>query len=436
MRTKSICVDGFNLSMPQGSGIATYGRNLLDAIDRLGFEGEVLYGPQARPGTDNVLNEVALADAYREPGKMHKAIRYSKTMLTRLGRSTVVVEPSREVIWPERIGGRPQAHRFRSSQDLYYFALRGFQNHHAMTPVTFGRNGQQRPDVMHWTATLPLYARDAANVFTIHDLIPLRLPHATLENKATYRALVQDIARRADHIAVVSETTRQDVVRLLGVDERRVTNTYQAVSMEPAILARSQVEVELELKGIFDLGWKDYYLHFGAIEPKKNLGRIVEAYLASGVAKPLIIVGGRAWLDGPEVALFNQVKADGGPSASRLRRYEFMTRSMLVSLIRGARATLFPSIYEGFGLPVLESMLLETAVLTSTGGALPEVAGEAAVTVDPYDVQAMTRGLQALDSDDDLVADLVARGRVQAAKFSRDAFVERMNAVYSSLGVA
>lgn len=435
MRAKSICVDGYNLSLPQGSGITTYGRNLLDAIDRMGFEGEVLYGPELKPGRDNVLNEIAIADAHRERRKMQKAVRYSKTIMTRFGRSSVLVEPSGEVIWPERLGGRPLAHRYRSSQDLYYFAVRGFQRHGAMTPLTLKRGDQHAPDVMHWTSTLPIYARDAANIYTIHDLIPLKLPHATLESKARYQSLVKEIIKKADHVAVVSEATRRDVIRILGVPEKKVTNTYQSVSIDPEILCRSQVEVELELKGIFDLGWKDYYLHFGAIEPKKNLGRIVEAYLASGVTKPLIVVGGRSWLDGPEVALFNQVKNDGGVSASRLRRYEFMTRSMLVSLIRGARATLFPSLYEGFGLPVLESMLLETAVLTSNGGALPEVSGDAAVIVDPYDVQAMTRGLQALDADDDLVVDLVANGKVQAAKFSREAFIERLKGLYANVGV-
>ena len=436
MRAKSICVDGYNLSLPQGSGITTYGRNLLDAIDRMGFEGEVLYGPEVKPGRDNVLNEIALADAHRERRKMQKAVRYSKTITTRFGRSAVLVEPSGEVIWPERMGGQPLARRYRSSQDLYFLANRGFHRHGAMTPLTLKSGAHHGPDLMHWTSTLPIYARDAANIYTIHDLIPLRLPHATLESKERYRSLVSFIVKKADHIAVVSEATRQDVIRVLGVPENKVTNTYQSVSIDPGVLFRSQSDVELELKGIFDLGWKDYYLHFGAIEPKKNLGRIVEAYLASGVTKPLIVVGGRSWLDGPEVALFNQVKKDGGVSASRLRRYEFMSRSMLVSLIRGARATLFPSLYEGFGLPVLESMLLETAVLTSNGGALPEVSGDAAVIVDPYDVQAMTRGLQALDADDELILDLVARGKIQAAKFSQQAFIERLKDLYAKVGVS
>ncbi|MET3781262.1 glycosyltransferase involved in cell wall biosynthesis [Brevundimonas sp. 1080] len=286
---------------------------------------------------------------------------------------------------------------------------------------------------MHWTATLPLHATNALNIYTIHDLIPLRLPHSTTENKSAYRRLCNNIAKKADHIVVVSETTRQDVIRLLGVPEERVTNTYQAVKVPLELRERPQEEVALELEGIFNLGWKDYFLYFGAIEPKKNVGRIIEAYLSSGVKKPLIIVGGRSWLAEGETALLEQVKRDGGPSADRIRRYEYMSQSMLISLIRGARATLFPSLYEGFGLPVLESMLLETAVLTSTTGSLPEVGGEAALTVDPYDVSAITRGIQALDSDDDLTHNLVSKGTKQAALFSEQRYVDRLSALYEKL---
>ena len=109
---------------------------------------------------------------------------------------------------------------------------------------------------------------------------------------------------------------------------------------------------------------------------------------------------------------------------------------MLISLIRGAKATLFPSLYEGFGLPVLESMALSTAVLTSTGGALPEVAGEAAVVVDPYDVQAITRGIQSLDADEGLRAHYEAQGVAQASAFSPEAYKERLRALYDKVGLS
>lgn len=433
----TICVDGFNIALAKGSGIATYGRNLLSTIATMGMDGQVLYGPNAKRSANNVLNETALVDADRPGPKLKKFDRFQRTLTSRFGRSAWPITPSGEVVWPTRGGGRPEANCFWASQDLFHLANRSFNAYGKETPVDFDTVGDaKRPDAMHWTATLPLYARGVPNIYTIHDLIPLRLPHTTLDDKATYMALCKAVAARADHIAVVSETTRQDVIRMLGVSEDRVTNTYQAVHLPETLTSRTQSDVAIELEGVFNLGWKDYFFHFGAIEPKKNLGRIVEAYLASGLETPLVIVGGRAWLDEGETALLNQVMKDGGPSAQRIRRYEFMPFSLLISLIRGAKATLFPSLYEGFGLPVLESMALSTAVLTSTGGSLPEVAGDAAISVDPYDVQAMTRGLRALDADEALRDDLVRRGLTQAAKFSVEAYQGRLSAMYGRLGLS
>lgn len=433
----TICVDGFNIALAKGSGIATYGRNLLSTLARLGMDGQVLYGPAAKRSASNVVNEAALVDAERPGPKVKKFDRFKRTLTSRFGQTVWPITPSGEIVWPSRGGGRPEATGFWAGQDVFQVANRCFNAYGKETPVDFDASGAvKRPDAMHWTATLPMYARGVPNIYTIHDLIPLRLPHTTMDDKATYMAMCKAIAARADHIAVVSETTRQDVIRLLDVSEDRVTNTYQAVHLPEALTSRTEADVTIELEGVFNLGWKGYFLHFGAIEPKKNLGRIVEAYLASGLETPLIIVGGRAWLDEGETALLNQVQRDGGPSAQRIRRYEYMPFSLLISLIRGAKATLFPSLYEGFGLPVLESMALSTAVLTSTGGSLPEVAGDAAVIVDPYDVQAMTRGLRALDADDAMRDDLVRRGLVQSAKFSVEAYQGRLSEMYGRLGLS
>lgn len=435
----SICIDGFNLALAKGSGIATYGRNLLTNAREIGLGTQILYGPAAARKASNVVNETALTDAERAPEKLNrkkKIQRFRDTYTSRFGRDAHAILPSGEVIWPSRGGGRPAADSYWAAQNLFQTANRSFAAYEKETPVTFEVTTEApAPDVMHWTATLPLYAKNMPNLYTIHDLIPLRLPHTTMDDKAVYMQLCQAVAKRADHIAVVSETTRQDVIRLLGVPEERVTNTYQAVDLPESLTSRSQAEVELELEGVFNLDWKGYFLHFGAIEPKKNLGRIVEAYLASGSKTPLVIIGGRAWLDEGETALLNQVKRDGGPSADRIRQYDYMPFSMLLSLIRGAKTTLFPSLYEGFGLPVLESMALSTAVLTSTGGSLPEVAGDAAVMVDPYDVQAMTRGIQALDADEGLRNELQARGLVQAGKFTPAAYQARLRDLYGKVGL-
>jgi len=436
----SVCIDGFNISLAKGSGIATYGRNLLENLQDLGFGTQVLYGPANEKRSSNVLNEAGLVDAERPPKKLNrreKSRRFRATLMSRFGREAYSITPSGEVIWPSQGGGRPAADNFWASQNLFAYANRAFSAYSKETPLSFTESGSVKaPDVMHWTSILPIYAKHVPNIYTIHDLIPLRLPHTTLDDKAVYGAMCDKIAKRADHIAVVSEATRQDVIRILGVSENRVTNTYQAVNIPHHLKIRPQADVVTELEGVFGLGWKSYFLHFGAVEPKKNLGRIVEAYLASGSKTPLVLIGGRAWLDDGELALLKQVKRDGGDGADRIRQYEYMPFSILVSLIRGAKATLFPSLYEGFGLPVLESMALSTAVLTSNGGALPEVAGDAAIVVDPYDVQAITSGIKALDADEGLRASLETWGLRQAENFTREAYQTRLVELYRSIGVA
>ena len=112
---------------------------------------------------------------------------------------------------------------------------------------------------------------------------------------------------------------------------------------------------------------------------------------------------------------------------------EYAPFPLLVSLIRGARAVLFPSLYEGFGLPVLEAMLLGAPVMTTNTSSLPELVGDAAMTVDPYDVAAMSQAIRALDADDDLRARLSTMGPGQAALFSPERYQERLGAVYDRI---
>ena len=116
-----------------------------------------------------------------------------------------------------------------------------------------------------------------------------------------------------------------------------------------------------------------------------------------------------------------------------MRHLDHVSLSHLVALIRGARSVLFPSFYEGFGLPVLEAMVLGTPVMTSNSSSLPEVAGEAALLVDPHDTAAMTRAIVELDRDADLRKELARRGLVQAEKFSMQAYTNRIDAVYKSV---
>lgn len=428
------CVDGRDLSLAQGSGIATYGRNLLTTLSRMGVSTQVLYGPPTRIGNDPLLNEIALIDPDPKAGRPTAWKRMARTTRAPWGLPATAVRPG-QVIWPRDGAAPPATDAYWASQDLYRTAHRSFVKTGRMTPVDFKATADvPAPNVCHWTAIMPLYGRGAVNIYTMHDLIPLRLPHLSLSNKEHFLGICRAIAERADHIIVGSESAREDIVEMIGVSPDRITNTYHAVELPPGHMARSDDEVAREIEAAFGLPWKGYFLHYGTIEPRKNLGRTVQAYLASGVRAPLVIAGGDGWLSKPETAVLEQVRAHDGGAAPRLLKLEYLPAGLLASLVRGARALLFPSLYEGFGLPVLEAMSMGTAVLTSNAGSLPEVAGDAAVIVDPYDVDAIRKGIVALDEDEALRTALVESGHARAATFSPEAYQARLEALYRKLG--
>jgi glycosyltransferase involved in cell wall biosynthesis len=291
-----------------------------------------------------------------------------------------------------------------------------------------------QPDIFHFTYPVAIKGKSSQNIYTIHDLMPLRLPFATMDNKKNTLRLLKKVATNADHIVTVSENSRKDIISLLGVDENRVTNTYQAVTFPQEYLDRSEEAIANFLHVRYGLEMFGYLIFFGALEPKKNVERLIEGFLLSRVDIPLVLVVGRGWDNARETALLSEIKARAGEqTCPTIRSLDYVDRSTLVTLIRGAKALVFPSLYEGFGLPVLEAMMLGTPVVASAKGALEEVTGEAAVLVDPYDVDDIARGITAIVSDPDLCAEMSRRGIAQAAKFSPAHYRQRVQALYASL---
>ncbi len=228
----------------------------------------------------------------------------------------------------------------------------------------------ERPSIFHATHPVPLAVRGCPNIYTIHDLVPLRLPYTTLDNKKYFYRLLTSLARTADHIVTVSEHSRRDIIEFLGIDEGRVTNTYQAVDIPARLLDRTDGEVADDLAKLFGLDFGGYFLFYGAIEPKKNVSRMVDAYAGSGSKLPLIIAGGSGWQNRADLRKirderFTNFRIDGNVvrRERQVRRLEFLPHDQLVTLIRGARALLFPSIYEGFGVAVIEAMAVGRPVL-------------------------------------------------------------------------
>lgn len=422
------------MGLRHGTGVATYGRNLSRSIKRIGFEVDVLFGRNSTHSRSPLLSEVAFFDSPRveKAGLIRRANMFGDALTSPLGCEVDSVPVQGNVIWNSVRERMPEFDRVWNSTFLYQRANR--------THRWFGKFAAiARPqvEIAHWTYPIPIRHSQSLNIYTLHDLVPLRLPHTTLDNKKKYFSLCQEIAATAAHIVTVSENSRSDIINLLGVSPDRVTNTYQAVEFPAVTLEKTDEVVSDEVKGTFGLDFKGYFLFFGAIEPKKNLGRLVEAYLASGVASPLVIVGAPGWGGEDELRFLKSITevpfsghAARAGRSSQILRLEYLPQAVLVSLIRAAKATLFPSLYEGFGLPAVESMLLGTAVITSNTSCMPEIAGDAAVFTDPYDTGDLAAAIRAVDSDIALRNQLESAGRRRASFFSPMRFDERMRELY------
>ena len=432
-------IDGFNLNLEKGTGVATYARNLSYELHNLGYKTDVLYGNRAAPGIESLLKEIAFFDEY--VGTAPGTLRWLRKL-----NDTVFKSPSGVTARKVPITGKVIAKNYSSR--MPYFdeiwnvpGLFDKANEHFWfynTPLSV--RAANKPAVMHWTYPLPLRLQGSKNIYTLHDLVPLRLPYTTLDIKRRYFKLIQLLLKRADHIVTVSETSKKDIVNLFGYPEEKITNTYQAVDLPEKYINKPVEDVKREIEGSFNFTYKEYFLYFGAIEPKKNVCRLIEAYLASNIKAPLVIVGRLAWnndndlrqLKDPSIRYREQVDKLTF-TKERVHRVDYAPFPLLVSLIRGAKGVIFPSLYEGFGLPVLEAMRLGTPVISSTESSIPEVAGDAAMLVDPYDTHAITTAIRELDSNAELRGELASRGLKQAALFSSERYRARLAEMYSRL---
>ncbi len=269
------------------------------------------------------------------------------------------------------------------------------------------------PGIVHWTYPVPLVLDGWINLYTVHDAIPLESPELTPIDPRRHRAVLDRILPEAARLVTVSDSARSSILATLGCAPDTVVNAGQAVTVtdEP----RTPIPTELRQKG--------YLLVVGSIEPRKNIADLLAAYRASGTPLPLVLAGPDGWQAEPILQAIATT-----PGAIRL---PYQTRAQLLGLIAGARALLFPSLAEGFGLPVIEAMALGTATMTSDTGALAEVSGGAALLVDPRDTAAMAAAIARLGQDDALVATLGTAGVARAPAFSADRFVDRLRGLYA-----
>jgi glycosyltransferase involved in cell wall biosynthesis len=222
-------------------------------------------------------------------------------------------------------------------------------------------------------------------------------------------------ARQSAAVLVDSRATKSDLVREYGVAAANVHIVY--LGRDESLLPVRDSEVLERTRARYGLG-KRYLLYVGTLQPRKNLSRVVEAFarlVSSGlmVDIQLVLAGRRGWL---YEDLFSRVKYGG--LEERILFPGYVDEADLAALYSGALGYVFPSLYEGFGIPVLEAQACGVPVMTSNNSSLPEVAGDAALLVDPTDVDAIADAILRLATDDALRAWLVERGLENVKRFS------------------
>ncbi len=296
---------------------------------------------------------------------------------------------------------------------------------HFILPRTLAR---YQVDVFHGPATLmPLRSTGFARVVTIHDLVAFLFSETIPRKYALYmRWLIKQVVREADRIISVSHNTKHDLMRVLGVDPAKINVVYEAAppGYQPI---RDQTKLawvrrRYNLEG-------PYLYHVGNIEPRKNLVRLVKAFLLmrgrSGLDVRLVITGQKGWLTS---MLFREL--EGLDLGKEVVFTGYVPRTDLPLLMNAAEAFVFPSLYEGFGLPALEAMSCGIPVVTSNISSLPEIVGTAAVLVDPESVESIANGIERVLVDDELRQRLAREGLAQARRFSWERAARETLAVY------
>jgi glycosyltransferase involved in cell wall biosynthesis len=283
-------------------------------------------------------------------------------------------------------------------------------------PLTLAAELRRRPvDLLHVQYTAPPFA-PCPVVATIHDLSFEHLPQTfKRRSRLQLRFTVRRTARSAAHVIASSEYSRRDIIETYGIPAERTSVTHLAA---PAHFAPVEDKREIErVRELYKIK-NEYVLAVGSIQPRKNLVRLIAAYAALRRARPhsrlpqLVLVGKRAWLYGETL---REVEKHGLHNFVTFTGY--VSATDLPALYTGALCFVYPSYFEGFGLPPLEAMQCGAPVIAGDRTSLPEVLGDAGLMVDPFDEQAIADAIRRLIDDEGLRAELRRKGLKRARLF-------------------
>jgi glycosyltransferase involved in cell wall biosynthesis len=319
-------------------------------------------------------------------------------------------------------------HRVRGTGFYLENLKKSLMRHYPNNQYIFFTRGKKLPkdiNLVHYPyfepffLTLPVFSK-YRKIVTVHDLTPLVFPdHFKSGLKGNLKWQIQKLAlKNADAIIADSESSKKDIIKHVDINPTKIKVVYLAAGEEFARIQNSESRIQ-NLRKKYQLPEK-FVLYVGDVTWNKNLPRLIEAVKKINV--PLVMVGNALVqtdvdMSNPWNKDFNKVLklVDGD---KRIIRLGFVSKEELVLLYNIAAVFAMPSIYEGFGLPLLEAMSCECPVVTSKGGSIPEIAGEASRYVDAYDIDSIAAGISEVFNSKSLQQELSKKGLVQAKKFT------------------
>lgn len=286
-----------------------------------------------------------------------------------------------------------------------------------------------KPDLFFSTDGFLSLRATTRTLLVMHDLAFEHYPENVKRSAARYyRKYCPLYAQHADHIIAVSEFTKQDIVARYNVPAEKISVVYNGVN---DLFKPVDAETKDQVKAQFAEG-ADYFLFVSALQPRKNLPRLLEAFdlfqRQSNARMKLLVAGAHTWAQ-------NEI-------AQKLRVMQFsddviflghLSQQQLAHVTAGALALAYVSLFEGFGIPIAEALNTDTPVITSQTSSMPEVAGEAAVLVDPLSVNSIAEALHTVAASEELRQRLITLGRTQREKFSWDASAQQVWEIISSM---
>jgi len=267
-----------------------------------------------------------------------------------------------------------------------------------------------------------IHRSSTKSIVTIHDLIFLEHPELYKSiDRFFYKKKVQYAADSASRVIAISEQTKQDIIRFLDIDESRIKIVFQGCSRQ--FYSRVSEERMNHTRHQFALP-TEYMLYVGTIEERKNLLKIVEALYHGKLDIPLVVVG-------KKTAYFNQVK--NFIEKNGIKNIHFLDHvqvSDLPAIYQGSRGFIYPSSYEGFGIPVLEALNSRVPVITSRGGCLEETAGKGGILINPENREEMVHAISQVLEDSALRDRLIREGGAHALKFREEQTIPALYNVY------